>query len=457
MLRGEAHLDLDSLNRYFRLAPHLRQKFRLTAPLSSDSGYFSYGSDCICYGRTSKGFRRPRASQALYDVLLDSSVSCGTVSLPFDIDEVITSLSHEKYMGNGKSALTKSAQKLIKHGYYAIRPVLPLGFRSYLQKFYLRDWQQLPFPQWPVDTTIDRLMKKLLAVSLSSSGQTSVPFIWFWPEGTKACAVMTHDVEQEEGRAFCSTLMDLNDELKIPASFQVVPEKRYTVTSEYLEAIKVRGFEVAVQDLNHDGRLFWEHESFRARAEKINQYGREWGATGFRAAILYRNPEWLNELDFQYDMSTPNVAHLDPQRGGCCTVMPYFIGDMVELPVTTSQDHSVFHILKDYSLDLWKRQIAVILKHNGLASFIIHPDYIIESRARAVYVGLLNELNRLRSDEDVWVTTPGEINRWWRNRDAMKIERRNNEWVIEGPDKKRARVAYASLRDGEVEYSFQPH
>jgi hypothetical protein len=40
-------------------------------------------------------------------------------------------------------------------------------------------------------------------------------------------------------------------------------------------------------------------------------------------------------------MSVPNVGHLEVQRGGC-TVMPYFIGRIVELPVTTSQDYSVF-------------------------------------------------------------------------------------------------------------------
>ena len=60
-------------------------------------------------------------------------------------------------------------------------------------------------------------------------------------------------------------------------------------------------------------------------------------------------------------MSVPNVAHLEPQRGGCCTVMPYFIGDILELPLTTTQDYSLFHILGDYSIALWKQQIELIL------------------------------------------------------------------------------------------------
>jgi hypothetical protein len=69
---------------------------------------------------------------------------------------------------------------------------------------------------------------------------------------------------------------------------------------------------------------------------------------------VYRNLECFDAFRLDYDMSVPSVAHLDPQRGGCCTVMPYFIGDLVELPLTTTQDYSLFHILGDHSLDLWR-------------------------------------------------------------------------------------------------------
>jgi hypothetical protein len=77
------------------------------------------------------------------------------------------------------------------------------------------------------------------------------------------------------------------------------------------------------------------------------------------------------------------VAHLEPQKGGCCTVFPYFIGDVLELPVTTTQDYTLWHILGERSTDLWKAQMDVILQKNGLANFIVHPDYILEpDRAR---------------------------------------------------------------------------
>ena len=132
--------------------------------------------------------------------------------------------------------------------------------------------------------------------------------------------------------------MDLDDSFGIKSSFQVIPEER--------------GFELNVHDLNHDGNLMTDRDEFLRGASEINRHGKSFGALGFRSAVLYRNIDWHHALDFLYDMSIPNVAHLDPQRGGRCTVFPFFNGKILELPITMSQDYSLFHILKDYSMDL---------------------------------------------------------------------------------------------------------
>src|SRR5208282_2871722 len=142
---------------------------------------------------------------------------------------------------------------------------------------------------------------------------------------------------------------------------------------------------------------------FLRRAKKINRYVKEFGAQGFRAAILYRNLDWFDALNVSYDMSVPNVAHLEPQRGGCCTVFPYFIGRILELPLTTVQDYSLFHILGEYSIDLWKKQAELIMKKHGMISFITHPDYLIDQKTLAVYKTLLTYLSQLRSERNVWI------------------------------------------------------
>ena len=422
--------------------------------MSKDRGFFRFGPNTICYGRSTAGFRTERADQLLYDAFEDTSFDGSTVRLPFDLIEIVENLRAERYVSRSYGRHGTLSPKLVRNMYYSLRPLLPLAVRKHLHRIHLRGWNEIPFPRWPVDNTVDNLLKTVLALMLRSNGLKEIPFIWFWPDGAEACSIMTHDVEAEPGKKFVPHLMDMDESFGIPASFQIVPEKRYTVEKELLESIKSRGFEVNVQDLDHDGRLFQDRNEFARRAQKINRYAREYEAIGFRSAILYRNQDWYHLLDFEYDMSIPNVAHLDPQRGGCCTVMPYFVGHMVELPVTTTQDYSLFHVLNDHSLELWKRQAETIINQHGLLSFIIHPDYIIPERARKTYRSLLQFMTILSTERNVWIARPGEVNRWWRLRNELTITRNNERWLIKGPGQERARLAFATLEGDRLVYTL---
>jgi hypothetical protein len=110
--------------------------------------------------------------------------------------------------------------------------------------------------------------------------------------------------------------------------------------------------------------------------------------------------------------------------------------------------------LKDYSIDLWKQQLDLVRRRNGLISVISHPDYLIDRRARSVYESLLGYLRQMVSDEQIWTALPGEVDLWWRARSEMKLVPRGNEWEIVGPEKDRARVAYAILEGGRLVYEL---
>jgi len=265
---------------------------------------------------------------------------------------------------------------------------------------------------------------------------------------------MTHDVETSAGADFCRELMALDDSFEIKSSFQFVPEEKYVVSDDLLEELRSSGFEVNIQDLNHDGDLFRDREEFLRRTVRINKHLRNFGAKGFRSAIMYRNAEWLKALDASYDMSFPNVAHLEPQRGGCCTVMPYFIDNLVELPLTTIQDYSLLHILGESSIDIWERQIELIRQKSGLISFIVHPDYLRGQREIGLYRSLLSHLRRLRTEEGLWIALPGEVDQWWRARNQMKLACHKGKWRIEGEGSERARIAYATLAESHLTYVF---
>jgi len=415
---------------------------------SSQRGFFGLGQNAVCYGRCA-GIVAADTSSARLDALDDVRINGREVELPFDPGEVIDNLRMERYAAN--SAGTE--KNLLYHIYYALRPFLPVRFRRHLQRMRLRQSRKSSFPHWPVDFSVEDIEEQLLYLGLRAEGRANVPFVWFWPRSFRACAIFTHDVETAAGLSFCPELMDLNDSFGIKSSFQLIPEKRYTVSDAVLTGIRDRGFEINVHDLNHDGHLYSDRYEFLRRAEKINHYSRSFGAKGFRAGAMYRNLDWYEAFEFSYDMSVPNVGHLEAQAGGCCTVRPYFIGDIVELPLTTTQDYSLFHILGDYSIDLWKQQIHAILERHGLISFIVHPDYILERKARETYTQLLRYLSELREEEKLWIPRPGEVADWWRQRNGMQLlQGAKDSWYIAGPGHQNARIAYAIASESGVEY-----
>jgi len=414
--------------------------------VTAHKGYFRFGEGSTCYGGNGGESLSSDPDQPLHDALADVSVRDGIIHLPFSPAEVAGNFYREAYVENWRSGPHSLTSML----YYLLRPVLPVGVRRHLQKFYLRNWEKISFPHWPVDCSVDNMFEQLMLLTLKAAGVERIPFIWFWPEGHSGCAIMTHDVETEMGCDLCPALMDVDDAYGIKASFQIVPEERYGVTPEFLASICRRGFEVAVHDLNHDGHLYKSRKQFLERAAKINSYGQQFNTRGFRAGVLYRKQIWYDALDFAYDMSVPNVARLDPQRGGCCTVMPFFLGHILEIPVTAIQDYTLFHILHDYSIDIWKKQIDIILKKHGLMSFIVHPDYSMTPKELAVYRQLLAYLAQMREDRGAWTSTPAEVNRWWRQRAAMRLVETREGWTIEGEGSERARLAWACEEDGHL-------
>jgi hypothetical protein len=434
------------LVQYFR-CPKQFERIVWDEPRSEGSGYFRFGQMSICYGNYHAQKPSPGPIGALADALSDVVIQDGKALLPFNPSQVVQNLHHEAYVEEWRHGLYSTLSRI----YYFLRPALPVAVRKHLQMFYLKDWRDISFPSWPVDCSIDNMMERLLLLSLRASGASRIPIIWFWPDAHSSSAIMTHDVETRAGFDYCRTLMEVDDSFGVKASFQIIPEERYKTAPEVLEEIRRRGFEICVHDLNHDGHLYKNHEQFLKRAIKINAYGKEFKADGFRAAVLYRKQLWYDALNFSYDMSVPNVAHLDPQRGGCCTVMPFFFENgILEIPVTTVQDYSLYNILHDYSISLWKQQANIIMGKHGCMNFIVHPDYVMEPRPLSIYKELLAYLDRLRRENDVWITTPGEVNRWWRQRAAMTLVNEGDGWRIEGEGAERARVAWASEQDGEL-------
>ncbi len=372
-------------------------------------------------------------------------------SLPLDCTcptgDIVDFLRQEKYVADPLHS-TNAIRVVVRDLYYLLRPMLPVGIRRHLQRLALRNWQKQSFPRWPLDFTVESIHEGFLKAIIRESGDDSIPFIWFWPEGLPACAIMTHDVETRAGRDMCTRIMDFEDRVGVSSSFELIPENRYSTPETLLDEIRARGHEICIHGLNHDGHMFDSLDEFTRRVEKIRSYADRYQAIGFRSPAMYRNVAWLEQLPFLYDMSIPNVGRLEAQAGGCCTVLPFFVGELVELPLTMVQDYWLYHIIKKDAFDLWREQLAAIGRRNGLASFIIHPDYHLSSRTQDTFNRLLDHLAEHRAERSLWLARPDECYKWWLARSRMVLKRDNGEWRIVGDGCERARLGRISL-DGE--------
>jgi hypothetical protein len=439
----------DAISEYFGL-PDGTSNLTAGPGDRGQQGFFLY-KGIPCFGTPGTMEAAPDIGSAP-EIAGEGAASGLPVRLPFDPGEVMANLRYERYIDND---LAREKGSLIRNVYYVLRRLLPVAVRKHLQRYRLRDWTGIHHPSWPVDASIDDLCTVILKDLLEASGEQRWPFIWFWPDGLNGCLMITHDVESAKGRDFCGALRDIDLSYGFVSSFELIPEKRYEISTGFLETIRSSGFEICLHGLCHDGHLFREKEEFLRRAKRIGQYARDWGAVGFRSPVMYRNPDWLSALEIDYDMSWPSAGHLDPQRGGCCTVMPYFIGDIIELPLTMTQDYSLFHILRRHDMALWREQMKQVLSHNGLVSCIVHPDYVTETRELSAYKDLLDLFRRTQVDCRLWAALPREIARWWRERQAMRLVKDGKLWKIKGTGCERARIAWAEADGRKLRYTIE--
>ena len=122
---------------------------------------------------------------------------------------------------------------------------------------------------------------------------------------------------------------------------------------------------------------------------------------------------------FEYDCTVPLSDPYEPQPGGCCSPWPYFIGDMVELPWTLTQDHTLFTLLRQRDIELWLDQVDRLRDAGGLIQPLTHPDpgYLGERPHARLYEAFLD---RMAEHTDLWNALPRDVARWWRHRDRSE-------------------------------------
>jgi hypothetical protein len=352
----------------------------------------------------------------------------GSIALPFDPGLAIRAFWSEAYLGSGREAGAFGRRGLVDV-YYRLRPIIHRDVQIRLRRAFARVQARSTFPRWPAETSLHDLMCQLYSL-VRDVAREPLPWIAPWPQPFSWAMVLTHDVETADGMANIDPLLKLEHELGYRSSWNFVP-RRYAVDDGLVRRLHEAGCEVGVHGLYHDGRDLASPKLVAERLPQMHEFARRWGAVGFRAPATQRDWSTIASLGFEYDSSYPDTDPYEPQPGGSCSWLPYHLGEVVELPITLAQDHTLFTILRHPTADVWLQKAALLRERRGMALVLTHPDYQGEPSARARYRRLLEEH---AADDTAWRALPREVSDWWRRRAASHLVRdEDGEWRVEGP------------------------
>ena len=306
-------------------------------------------------------------------------------------------------------------RKLFSRVYYEIKPAIPrslqITWRRLLIPFAARRYRDT----WPI-----------------TNRAGIKPVGWKgWPENKKFAFVLTHDVDTAKGEKRCLDLMKLDKEAGFKSSFYFVPG-RVRQAATIIPELKKNGYEVGVHGLFHDGKLFKSRKIFRERAVCINGFLSKWQAAGFRAECMHHNLGWIHDLNILYDASTFDVDPFEPQPDGMATIFPFKVKSpisgkcYVELPYTLPQDFTLFIIMLEKNVNIWKKKLDWIAAKGGMAMVINHPDYMNFGNARlaideypaALYLEFLTYIKQ-KYGTQYWHALPSEIAKYVISNDSV--------------------------------------
>lgn len=317
--------------------------------------------------------------------------------------------------------------------YYRLKPLLPRPLQLWLRRLYARRQVRRTFPAWPVEPLLVEHLHARLRDDLRRSGAQRLPIVNFWPRGHRFAAVLTHDVEGPAGIRNIPRVLEIERRHGMVSSWNFVA-REYTIPDGTFERLRAAGCEVGLHGIRHDGRLFADRASFEANLPLIRRYLAEWNAVGFRSPATHRNADWMGELGCLYDSSFPDTDPFEPHAGGCCSIFPFFIDDLVELPITLVQDHTVWEVLRRDPMELWTQKATWIARHHGLVNIIVHPDYVLSPERLATYEQFLVFLRERLDGDGGWHALPHDVAQWWRTREGLVVTQVDGEVTITGHD-----------------------
>lgn len=326
----------------------------------------------------------------------------------FDPEKTINILLYEKYFTKKRPLHT-----YLPFHYHKIGCRI---FLNRIQTIIKKNLSTNNFPNWPIEPSIELLRYLILKFANQKITKET-----FWPKNKKYALTLTHDVDTKKGFQKIPLLQKIEEKYNLTSSWNIVGH-HYKLNHKYLGTLTEQGHEIGLHGFNHDNKLsFIRKEDIEKRFQKCSELLQRYNIKGFRSPSLLRSDELFEVLPkfFSYDSSIPDTEVYSPigNNNGCCTIFPFFINDIVELPLTMPQDAILLNL--GYSpkriYSIWLNKLNWIKTLGGLAVVNMHPEPHFSGNIKMsqLYEKFIQEITK---DSNVWIANPQEIAKHWTKR-----------------------------------------
>jgi hypothetical protein len=294
-----------------------------------------------------------------------------------------------------------------------LKPLMPLRLRMHFRRQEVLTRRKQAASSWPIDR---------------HSATRRVGNAPVWPDRKRFAFILIHDVESATAEDRCLQLAHLEQQHGFVSAFNFSARKNKSAL-QLSAQLRSRGFEIGIRELPVRKSLFRSRQLFLSRAAEINQCLKKWNAVGFRCPDGHFNFNWMHQLEIEYDSSTFDNDPLENASKGMRTIFPFLVrGEKpgcgyIELPATLPQDFTLFILMKELNVEIWKKKLDWIAQNKGMALLVTHPEYMRfpnQRRRTAQYpVDLYEEFLfyvKTRYEGDYWNVIARTIAQYWRNR-----------------------------------------
>jgi hypothetical protein len=199
--------------------------------------------------------------------------------------------------------------------------------------------------------------------------------------------IITHDIDTEKGFRKAVAMKSAEAALSVN-SIWFIPADQYHMDQGTIRDLSDGGT-IGSHDTKHDGKLIHLRDSadavrrLRTSRERL-EYAFEKELKCFRSPLLQFSgalAERVKGAGYTFDFSLPSWEPAHPSVMGPFGIEYYHsfsLGGLVEVPLSTLQDHQALYALRlstHETVSLWIRQAESVLSAGGDVVLLIHPDY----------------------------------------------------------------------------------